>query len=128
MSLITRYIGIDYGEKRIGLALGDSESRIAIPFDVVADISAVIKIIRDEEIDEIVVGLPLTMKSENGIMSAMVNRFIAELMAKTRLPIIEIDERLSSITADKLLGGKDKTRRDAVAAMVILQTYFDKLD
>lgn len=124
---IKRYLGIDYGEKRIGLALGDSESRIAIPFEVVANLDEVIKIIKQEEIDEIVIGLPLTMKSEAGIMSGVVDKFIAELITKTKLPIIEMDERLSSISADKLLGSKDKSRRDAVAAMVILQTYLDKL-
>lgn len=127
MTLITRYIGIDYGEKRIGLALGDSESKIAVPFEVAPDLQAVLKIIRDEDIDEIVIGLPLTMKSESGTMTRAVGGFVAQLIEKTRLPIIEIDERLSSVAADKLLGGKDKSRRDAVAAMVILQTYLDRI-
>lgn len=125
--MITRYIGLDYGEKRIGVALGDSESKIAIPFDVVANVDDVVKIIQSEEIGEIVVGLPLTMKSESGAMVQTVSGFVAELIARTSLPVIEIDERLSSQAADKLLGAKDKSRRDAVAAMVILQTYLDKL-
>jgi putative Holliday junction resolvase len=125
--MITRYIGLDYGEKRIGVALGDSESKIAIPFEVAANADEVIKIIKDEEIDEIVVGLPLTMKSESGTMVQAVSGFVKELIVRTNLPVIEIDERLSSQAADKLLGAKDKSRRDAVAAMVILQTYLDKI-
>jgi putative Holliday junction resolvase len=125
--MITRYIGLDYGEKRIGVALGDSESKIAIPFEVAANADEVVKIIKEEEIDEIVVGLPLTMKSESGTMVQAVSGFVKELIDRTSLPVIEIDERLSSQAADKLLGAKDKSRRDAVAAMVILQTYLDKL-
>jgi putative Holliday junction resolvase len=125
MQIITRYLGIDYGEKRIGLAMGDSESKIAIPFTVVANLAEVVKVIKEEEIDEIVIGLPLTMRSEAGLMKDEVDRFVGRLKAEVNLPIVEIDERLSSKSADKLLGGRDKSRRDAVAAMVILQTYLD---
>jgi putative holliday junction resolvase len=125
--MLKRYIGLDYGEKRIGVALGDGESKIAVPFEVVDNVAAVVKIIKAEDIDEIVVGLPLTMRSESDLMVGMVDKFVKELIEKTNLPVIEIDERLSSKAADTLLGGRDKGRRDAVAAMVILQTYLDKL-
>lgn len=127
MNIITRYLGIDYGTQRIGLALGDSESKIAIPFKTVADLNEVAAIIKDEEVDEIVVGLPLTMNSEAGHMKEAVDKFIAELIALVGLPVKEIDERLTSKAADALLGKRDKANRDAVAAMVILQTYLDKL-
>ena len=122
-----RYIGIDYGEKRIGIALGDSESKIAVPFAVANDVQELIKIIHNEEIEEIVIGLPFTMKSESGEMTVVVEKFVQDLKRQVSLPVIEIDERLSSKSADTLLGGRDKTKRDAVAAMVILQTYLDRL-
>ncbi|KKR19917.1 MAG: hypothetical protein UT48_C0026G0008 [Parcubacteria group bacterium GW2011_GWE2_39_37] len=125
---IKRYLGIDYGTKRIGLALGDSEMKIAMPFMVVADVDAVIKAIEDEDIDEIVIGLPITMKNEAGAMKKDVDQFIEKLKEKTSLPIIEIDERLTSKGADALVGNKKtKAERDAIAAMIILQSYLDKI-
>ena len=101
--------------------------KMAMPFTVVADIDAVIKVIEDEDIDEIVVGLPITMKNEAGAMKKDVDQFIEKLKEKTSLPIIEIDERLTSKGADALVGNKKtKADRDAIAAMIILQGHLDK--
>jgi putative Holliday junction resolvase len=126
-NIINRYLGIDYGTVRIGLALGDSETKIAMPFAVVGSIEEIIKIIEDEQIDELVVGSPLTMRNEAGNMKNEVDRFIKILESKTKLPIKIIDERLSSKGADALVGNKKtKADRDAIAAMIILQSYFDK--
>lgn len=122
-----KILGIDYGTKRIGLALGETEVKIASPFGVVSAITDVVEVVKKEEIDLIVLGHPVTMKSESGTMSKEVLLFKTELNRLTRIEIVLIDERLSSKSADSLLGKRDNVNRDAVAAMVILQTYFDNL-
>lgn len=125
--IITRYLGIDYGTVRIGLALGDSETRLAIPFTVVGGIDEVIKLIEDEEIDEIVIGAPLTLKNEEGKMRQEVERFIESIRSKKDIRINIFDERLTSKAADALEGGKKiKADRDAIAAMIILQSFLDR--
>lgn len=122
-----RYLGIDFGTKRIGLAVGDDEMKIASPLCTVADIKSVLEIIKTEEVEKIIIGNPVTMRSEDGGMVDQVSLFVDELKQSTGLEIILADERLSSKSADVLLGKRDKGNRDAVAAMVILQTYLDQL-
>ena len=123
-----RYLGVDWGEKRIGLALGDSELKLATPFLVASSIDEVIKIIKEEGIDALVIGNPKEMDGGESRLQKEFEDFLNNLKA-TGLETILIDERLSSKQADSLLGGKkDKAPRDAVAAMLILQSYFDKTD
>lgn len=127
-NLITRYLGIDFGTVRIGLAIGDSETKLAMPFSVVANLEEVVRIIEEEQVDEVVIGSPLTMNNESGNMKISVDEFVKALEAKINLPIVIIDERLSSKGADALVGNKKtKADRDAIAAMIILQSYFDKI-
>ncbi|NTU98915.1 Holliday junction resolvase RuvX [Candidatus Falkowbacteria bacterium] len=122
-----RYLGIDFGTKRIGLALGDSVTKLAMPFKVVADLSEVVLIVKDEGIDKIIVGLPHGLKGNRGQMVEKVEVFIEQLRDLVLSPIETVDERLSSKAGDALIGGrKDKAPRDAIAAMLILQSYFDK--
>lgn len=124
---IVKYLGIDWGEVRIGLALGDSETKIATPFGIASNIDEIVKIAAAEKAEAIVIGEPLAMSD-----SALKNKdkylaFVAEVKNKTNLPIIAIDERLSSKAADALVGDKkNKAPRDAIAAMIILQSYFDE--
>lgn len=122
-----RYLGIDYGTKRIGLALGDDITKIATPFKVVGSLADIVLVVKEEDIDHLVVGVPLTMRKEKGAMHEMVEEFISGLADLTGLPIEQVDERLSSKAGDALVGGKkDKAPRDAIAAMLILQSFFDK--
>ncbi|NTW22826.1 Holliday junction resolvase RuvX [Candidatus Falkowbacteria bacterium] len=122
-----RYLGIDYGTKRIGLALGDSLTKLATPFKVVSTLADIVAVIKEEDIEHLVVGLPLTMRKEKGEMHEKVQEFISDLSDLTGLPIEQVDERLSSKAGDALVGGKkDKAPRDAIAAMLILQSFFDK--
>ncbi len=125
-----KYLGIDWGEKRIGLALGDGETKIASPYRIVGNIDKIISIIKDEDIDEIIVGKPVSITNYKlQITNKEYNKFVNELKKKVNVPIKFIDERLSSKAADALVGGKKtKAPRDAVAAMIILQTYLDKLN
>lgn len=123
-----RYLGIDWGEKRIGLAICDDEVGIVSPFNVVNDIDDVVCAIEEEEVDFIVVGEPLTMKNREDFMKKRVDEFIKKLKKRVDKKIVLHDERLSSKGADSLPGDKkSKARRDAVAAMLILEGYLDSL-
>ncbi len=128
-SKIINYLGIDWGEKRIGLALGDNEIKIATPYKVVGGVDEIIKIIKDEDIDAVVIGKPLRMANADLRMSDEYSEFVNLLKKKVNISIKFVDERLSSKAADALVGDKKtKAPRDAVAAMLILQTYLDKID
>ncbi|MBU0880048.1 Holliday junction resolvase RuvX [Patescibacteria group bacterium] len=124
-----KYLGIDWGEKRIGLAIGDSETKIALPFKTVENIEAVLQVINDEKIDAVIIGEPLSIVNYKlQITNEKYNKFIKDLKDKSNLQIELIDERLSSKAADALAGDKKvKAKRDEVAAMLILQLYLDKL-
>jgi len=121
------YLGIDWGSVRIGLALGDSETGMASPYGIVSGLDEVMKVIEKEEVEKIVLGKPMMLSgSDENLMSGFV-KFVEKLKKKTKLPIELIDERLSSKAADALVGDKKtKAGRDAVAAMLILQSYFDR--
>jgi len=121
-----KYLGIDWGKVRIGLAIGYSETKIAMPFKVVENINDIINIIRDEQIDITVIGEPRKMRDKNLKMDKDFLKFADLLENKINIPIKKIDERLSSQAADALEGNnKTKAPRDALAAMLILQTYLD---
>jgi putative holliday junction resolvase len=121
-----KYLGIDFGEKRIGLAVADSETRLATPFGVAGAMEEIKKIIISENIGKIIVGSPVVLGKELGPMSGKVDDFISELEKITDIPIESADERLTSRGADSLSGSKkEKAPRDAIAAMLILQGYLD---
>jgi putative Holliday junction resolvase len=122
-----KYLGVDWGEKRIGLALADSEIKVATPFKVAGSINEIVKIIKEEEIDVVVVGKPLRMSNVDLRLPNDYLKFLDLLKDKVNIPVEMIDERLSSKAADALEGNKkNKASRDAVAAMIILQGYLDK--
>jgi len=128
-SRIKTYLGIDWGSKRIGLAIGDSSTRLASPFQVVGDIEEILAIISFEEIDEIVIGKPLKMYDVVSDMDSAYIEFVEELEREVEIPIAKIDERLTSKHADSLPGDKKtKASRDSVAAMLILQSFLDTLE
>lgn len=122
-----RCLGIDWGSARIGLALGDMETKIASPLGVVSSINEIINIIQKEGIELIVLGHPQSIVDQNFPSSKEYNSFVDLLKKMTNTPIEIIDERLSSKAADALSGDKKtKASRDALAAMIILQSYLDK--
>jgi len=122
---------IDYGAKNVGLAIADSETKMASPFkilknskDLLANISNICK---EEEIDKIVIGVPLGLKGNKSEQYERVIIFIKKLKDKLDLPIIEQDEKLTSQYAQRLLKDtKSKHVDDDVAAMLILQSYLDE--
>ena len=123
-----KYLGIDWGEKRIGLALADGETKLATPFKTVADIDELAAAIKAEEISLVVLGKPYQISDTELPISKQFEDFFRELKSKINIPIELIDERLSSKAADALIGDKKtKANRDEIAAMIILQSYLDKL-
>jgi putative Holliday junction resolvase len=131
-----RYLAIDYGGKRTGLALCDQSETIASPIAVIEIpamvIQKILAVIRDEQVEAVVVGLPINMDGTEGQAAKAVRAFANELAGKTTIPIIFHDERLSSFEAEEKLAAADFTRKkkkkrlDAVAAAGILQSFLDK--
>lgn len=123
---ITKYLGIDWGEKRIGLATADSETDLALPLKTVSNPSEVLGVIVEEEIDEIIIGSPRKMSGEPAD-NPLWDNFVSELRSRCSKPIHFFDERLSSLAADALAGQEnEKAGRDEVAATIILQDYLDR--
>jgi putative Holliday junction resolvase len=135
-----RVLGIDYGERRIGLALSDRDRKMALPFKMIERKNrqkswpeeikqALFEYL--SEIDEIVVGLPLLMKNEEGERATLVKAFAKQLQDFLGKPVVLWDERLSSLQADRALqelslNRKKRTEKlDMVAATIILQGYLD---
>lgn len=120
-----KYLGIDWGEKRLGLAMADEETCIALPFKTVGTLAEVLEIIKQEEINVVVIGSP---KKMSGAPADNPNwlKFISDLKSMTACPVELLDERLSSLAADALAGEKkEKAQRDEIAATIILQDYLD---
>ena len=134
---MSRTLGIDFGSKRVGLALSDRLNLIASPYrtlDYVSEkelISQLKSIVYENNIEIFVLGLPINMKGEDTIQTKKVRNF-KKLLSGLGLPVIYEDERLSSISAKNSLvlqnikTGHNKGAIDRTAAAIILQQYLDK--
>ncbi len=123
-----KYLGIDWGAKRIGLALADSENNIATPFKTVSSLSDLVAVIMEEGIDRLVIGQPRKMISRK-LESPPFEKFVEILKNKVKNKKVEIffaDESLSSLQADSFAFSGLKSDRDSVSAMIILQSYLDE--
>jgi putative Holliday junction resolvase len=132
-----RFLGIDYGTRRIGLAAGD-ELGLATPIpalveaDPAARRRALAGVVKARRIQEIVLGLPLNMDGSEGFKAKEAQAFAAELRAEFGLPVHLVDERLTSHIAEAGLNQKQlreirgKGIIDSRAAAVILQDYLDQ--
>jgi len=132
-----RVLGIDHGEKRIGLAISDPSGVIAQPFATLegkaldAVCREIAQVASENRVDQIVVGVPLKL---NGTMSPQTEKvlaFITRLQEVTVIPIKRWDERLTTVQAERLLVAADVKRskrreiRDQVASQIMLQSYLD---
>lgn len=137
---MTRLLGLDIGDRKIGVALSDPEAILASPLTIIGrqvdleDVKAILDIIQREQVNTIIVGLPRSMDGSIGGQAKKVMSFTAELKAHTGVPIEFRDERLSTVLANRLMreGGKKKKARqktgdDAIAAAVVLQGYLDEV-
>ena len=133
-----RLLGIDYGVRRIGTAVAETETRIAMPDrvldgrnDVTRDARNVADLGAAHGVDAFVVGLPLLMDDRESDQTRLTRRFVAELERLSGKPVHLQDERLSSFAADEVLAeaGRSARRkpglRDAIAAQKILQAWLD---
>lgn len=131
-----RIAAIDYGKKRIGLAVSDEDRKIALPVHTVEGGKKALQNIRAslplKEVDLILVGLPLEMSGKRGEMSLVVEEFAKMLENALNIPVQLMDERLTSKGADSKLkelslNRKARTEKlDMVAACLLLQTYLDQ--
>lgn len=121
---IINYLGVDWGEKRIGLATADSDVKLALPFKTVASLAELLVVLKEEDINIIIIGEPIKMRGE-AANSELFLDFLNKLKAKSYLEVILVDERLSSLAADAFGDSKQKAARDEIAAAIILQNYLD---
>lgn len=132
-----RILGIDFGTKRIGAALSDPGRAIAFPLEVYERVSLVRdaahyrKLVTEENVDCIVIGLPLHTSGQESELSGLSRDFGRWLAEVTARPVVFRDERYTSLDADDLLRGHGlkrkgrKARRDMLAAQILLQRYLD---
>ncbi len=134
-----KLFGIDYGRRRIGVAVGSTTMRIASPWksldgrnDPTRDARIVSDAASVEDVEGFVVGLPLNMDGSAGPQSELSRRFADELHRLSGKPVHLHDERLSTAAADEALDEagihqrRRKGLRDAIAAQQILQTWLDR--
>jgi putative Holliday junction resolvase len=133
-----RVLGLDVGEKRIGVALSDPEGIIAVALTVIesrsedAAIDQIITLAHEHEVERIVVGLPRSLDGSLGPQAQKVRAFAGSLEGRTDLPVVTWDERFSTTAAERMLveagtkRGKRKKHRDSVAAALILEGYLDR--
>ena len=122
-----RWLGIDPGEARVGIAACDPDERVAVPLEVVpasAAFPAIRAIARREEIGGIVVGLPRLLSGEEGAAAAAARALGERLRSRLELPVEYEDERLTSVAADRVTPrGRDS---DDLAAALLLQQFLDR--
>lgn len=134
-----RVLGIDYGRVRLGLALSDEDEVLASPLphldrtrSVDADIRSLSALAGEYGISRIVIGLPLQMDGHEGEMAGEVHLFAERVRGGTGLPVTLIDERLTTVEAERVLLEGDvprrrrKSLRDSLAAVLILQSDLDR--
>ncbi len=135
---ITRSLGLDMGDKRIGVALSDPNGILASPFTIInrrdetADVEAITDIINQKQVKQVIVGLPRSMDGSLGKQAEKVKAFTQKLCSHTGVPVEFRDERLTTVSAKRLMRAantkktREKARYDAIAAALILQGYLDE--
>lgn len=137
MREIGRVLAIDVGSRRVGVAMSDPTRTLASPHSTIRVhtrqqvYARIAQLVRDYEVAELVVGMPLTLSGEVGPQARLVQEFIDGLRVVVPLPIHPVDERLTSVEAERMmveLGLKPEQRKariDEVAASIILQDFLD---
>jgi putative Holliday junction resolvase len=133
-------MGIDYGEKRVGLAVSDPSGTLASPLDTLRrrrgkrpPVQALVEIAREQGAERIVLGLPLPLSGEEDDWCAEVRELGAALSDRSGIPVVFVDERFTSRRAERAIRSsglkksqrEQKDRVDAGAAALILQSYLD---
>jgi putative Holliday junction resolvase len=133
-----RSLGLDIGDRRIGVALSDPHGILASPLTIInridenRDIEAIIDIIKRQDVAQVIVGLPRSMDGSLGSQAEKVEAFTRKLASRVRVHVEYRDERLTTVMAERLRRAvkRKKTKRkagdDAQAAALILQNYLDE--
>jgi putative Holliday junction resolvase len=138
---VRRILAIDYGERRLGVALSDPTGTFASPLTTLVrrpgkrpPVQAILELCAQHAVAAIVVGLPLTLEGTDSDWTREVREFAARLQDRAGLPVALVDERLSSVAAERAVRGiglrrrarEERGRVDAGAAALILQAYLDQ--
>jgi putative Holliday junction resolvase len=131
-------LAIDYGEKRMGFALGDKQTKTAVPLSQMIcknpadDIRTIMQIVDEFDVNTIIIGYPLNMNGTKNDITKKVENFAQNLKKKMKIEIKLVDERLSSFEAEEILKPikkkyqNRKKKLDSISALVIMQNYFNK--
>ena len=134
---MSKYIGIDYGQKKIGLSVTDDDKVFAFPLETVKNIDFFFfffDFIKENNVEKFVVGKPIRMSGENSDFEVEITKFIKKLERKfPEIPVLRFDERFTSKIATKsilLAGAKKKTRLnkeivDKISATIILRDFLE---
>lgn len=130
-----RVLGLDWGSVRVGAAISDPSGKIAFPLQKFIDkstsVAEIKKIVDEQKVEKIIVGLPKTLAGEDGLAAKKVEEFINDLKEKVICPIEQVDERYTTLEATKKLNNagmderEQRSVRDNVAAQIMLQQYLD---
>ncbi|MFA4872263.1 MAG: Holliday junction resolvase RuvX [Patescibacteria group bacterium] len=124
-----KLLGLDYGDSKVGLAIGSTDSKVASPFKILKNVGrnnlfAELKsLCAKEKIEKIIIGMPINKKSPD--QAERVSDFITELKEQLNIEVEIQDEQFTTVQASKLINNSKKNDDD-IAAMLILQSYFDK--
>jgi putative Holliday junction resolvase len=132
-----RHLGLDVGDKLIGVALSDETATLASGLETIRrvgprkDLKAVADLVRENDVAEVVVGLPRKLDGSLGPQAQKVIAFMEALRPVVKVPVVPWDERFTSVMANQVLIEADRSRRerralvDKVSAILILQNYLD---
>ena len=121
-----KVLALDYGSARTGVAVSDPTGTVARPLEVVkqaateAGIARLVELAREEDVERIIVGLPITLRGEHGAQAEETDRFVELLRAAIDLPVESFDERFTTKLAD---ASDAKAEQDSVAAAHLLTSY-----
>jgi putative Holliday junction resolvase len=111
-----RILSLDYGEKRIGLAITDKQNSMALPFGMIENNDSIseniLKLIKENDIGRIVIGRPLNLKGQSGHQAEIVENFVSRILKSYELPISIIDERFTSKISSDLVSESHNTHNE----------------
>ncbi len=123
---MSKILSIDYGLKRVGLAITDQKQKIVFPHSTLIHnkfiIEEIKKLCQREEVEKIIVGLPVGLNSRESEQTVITKKFITLLKENINIPVIEEDERLSSQMAERF----SNKSKDEISAMIILESYLQR--
>jgi putative holliday junction resolvase len=111
-----RILSLDYGEKRIGLAITDKQNKMALPFGMIENNDStgenILKLIEKNDIGRIVIGRPVNLKGQPGYQAEVVDNFVSVVLKTYKLPISIVDERFTSKISSSIISGNHNIQKD----------------